>query len=186
MWGKLGYPRRALRLHECAGALVERFDGEVPADVETLLSLPGIGAYTARAVAAFAFGQRAAVVDTNVRRVVARAVAGQGEAGPPSTARDLAARGFDVVLGARRIQRLQQVAADCERSGVTARALALDVTDPASVERFTAEIAQADVLRSYLRTGRLPRAISPFWRAGTDTAQIQSLFDLTSLGLRNA
>ena len=91
MWGKLGYPRRALRLHECAGALVERFDGEIPSDVDALLSLPGIGAYTARAVAAFAYGRRAPVVDTNVRRTVARAVGGQGAAGPPSTARDLAA-----------------------------------------------------------------------------------------------
>jgi A/G-specific adenine glycosylase len=90
MWGKLGYPRRALRLHECAGELVDRFGGEVPSDVDALLSLPGIGAYTARAVAAFAYGRRAPVVDTNVRRTVARAVAGQGAAGPPSTARDLA------------------------------------------------------------------------------------------------
>jgi len=90
-WGKLGYPRRALRLHECATALVERHGGEVPSDVDALLGLPGVGAYTARAVAAFAFGQRQPVVDTNVRRVVARAFAGQGEAGPPSTARDLAA-----------------------------------------------------------------------------------------------
>jgi A/G-specific adenine glycosylase len=93
MWGKLGYPRRALRLHECAGQLVARFGGAVPADVDALQSLPGIGAYTARAVAAFAFGRRVAVVDTNVRRVVARAVAGRGAAGPPSTARDLAAVG---------------------------------------------------------------------------------------------
>jgi A/G-specific adenine glycosylase len=91
MWGKLGYPRRALRLHDCAVAIVERFGGAVPSDVDELLTLPGIGAYTARAVAAFAFGQRQPVVDTNVRRVLARAVAGQGEAGPPSTARDLAA-----------------------------------------------------------------------------------------------
>jgi A/G-specific adenine glycosylase len=90
-WGKLGYPRRALRLHECATALVERHGGEVPSDVEALLDLPGVGAYTARAVAAFAFGQRQPVVDTNVRRVVARAFTGQGEAGPPSTTRDLAA-----------------------------------------------------------------------------------------------
>ena len=59
-------------------------------DVDALLTLPGIGAYTARAVAVFAFGVRAPVVDTNVRRVVARAVLGQGDAGPPSTARDLA------------------------------------------------------------------------------------------------
>jgi A/G-specific adenine glycosylase len=91
MWGKLGYPRRALRLHACAAALVERHAGAVPADVDALLALPGVGAYTARAVAAFAFGQRVPVVDTNVRRVVARAVGGQGDAGPPSTTRDLAA-----------------------------------------------------------------------------------------------
>jgi A/G-specific adenine glycosylase len=91
MWGKLGYPRRALRLHECARQLVDRFNGVVPADVDALLSLPGIGTYTARAVAAFAFGQRQPVVDTNVRRVVARAVLGRGAAGPPSASRDLAA-----------------------------------------------------------------------------------------------
>jgi A/G-specific adenine glycosylase len=63
----------------------------VPSDVESLLALPGVGAYTARAVAAFAYGQRVPVVDTNVRRVVARAVGGQGRPGPPSTTRDLAA-----------------------------------------------------------------------------------------------
>jgi A/G-specific adenine glycosylase len=90
MWGKLGYPRRALRLHECATQIVARHGGAVPADVAELESLPGIGSYTARAVAAFAFGRRVPVVDTNVRRVVARAVNGVGSAGPPSTARDLA------------------------------------------------------------------------------------------------
>lgn len=90
MWGRLGYPRRALRLHECARALVDRFDGSVPADVADLLTLPGVGDYTARAIAAFAFGRREPVVDTNVRRVIARAVHGRGEAGPPSTQRDLA------------------------------------------------------------------------------------------------
>lgn len=88
MWGRLGYPRRALRLHDCARILVERFDRAVPSDLPSLLSLPGVGAYTARAVAAFAFGQRHAVVDTNVRRVVARVLAGQGAAGPPSHQRD--------------------------------------------------------------------------------------------------
>ncbi|MGI8761145.1 MAG: A/G-specific adenine glycosylase [Jatrophihabitantaceae bacterium] len=91
MWGKLGYPRRALRLHECAGVLVARFGGAVPQELDALLSLPGVGAYTARAVAVFAFGARHPVVDTNVRRVIARAVLGRGEAGAPSAARDLAA-----------------------------------------------------------------------------------------------
>jgi A/G-specific adenine glycosylase len=90
MWGKLGYPRRALRLHACAHELVSRFGGRVPADVEALLSLPGIGAYTARAVSAFGHGRRVPVVDTNVRRVVARLVRGEPRA-PATTARDLAA-----------------------------------------------------------------------------------------------
>ena len=90
-WGKLGYPRRALRLHQCSRAIVDRFGGQVPTAVDELESLPGIGSYTARAVAVFAHGQRHPVVDTNVRRVVARAIAGQGEPGPPSTRRDLEA-----------------------------------------------------------------------------------------------
>ena len=89
-WGKLGYPRRALRLHAAAAVIAAEHDDVVPSDVDTLLGLPGIGAYTARAVAAFAYGQKVPVVDTNVRRVVARAVHGAADAGPPSTTRDLA------------------------------------------------------------------------------------------------
>lgn len=90
-WERLGYPRRALNLHAAAVAITQRHGGVVPRDVPSLLALPGIGDYTARAVAAFAYGQRHPVVDTNVRRVIARAVAGQAEAGPPSIRRDLAA-----------------------------------------------------------------------------------------------
>jgi A/G-specific adenine glycosylase len=90
-WDRLGYPRRALWLHRAAVEIVERHGGEVPADLDALLALQGVGPYTARAVVAFAFGLRHPVVDTNTRRVIARAVAGQGEPGPPSTARDLAA-----------------------------------------------------------------------------------------------
>ncbi len=89
-WGRLGYPRRALRLHECAGVIVGGHHGLVPSTVEDLLTLPGVGTYTAHAVAAFAFGQRHPVVDTNVRRLVARAVDGTPQAGPATTARDLA------------------------------------------------------------------------------------------------
>ena len=88
LWGNLGYPRRALRLHAAAVALGERHDGTLPRTVPELLALPGVGDYTARAVAAFAFGQRVPVVDTNVRRVVARAVEGRADA--PVTRRDLA------------------------------------------------------------------------------------------------
>jgi A/G-specific adenine glycosylase len=80
-WGKLGYPRRALRLREAAVAVVERHGGVVPADVAALEALPGVGTYTARAVACFGYGQPQPVVDTNVRRVVARLVHGRAEAG---------------------------------------------------------------------------------------------------------
>lgn len=75
-WGRLGYPRRALRLHSAATAMVKDHQGEVPHDYDALRALPGVGEYTAAAVASFAFGQRHAVLDTNVRRVFARAVSG--------------------------------------------------------------------------------------------------------------
>ena len=84
MWGRLGYPRRALRLHGAAVLICDQHAGEVPTDLDDLLALPGVGSYTARAVASFAYGQRHAVVDTNVRRVVTRAVAGQADAGSPA------------------------------------------------------------------------------------------------------
>ncbi|MCU1583599.1 MAG: adenine glycosylase [Microbacteriaceae bacterium] len=90
-WDRLGYPRRALFLHAAAVDITERHGGVVPQNIDELLALPGVGHYTARAVAAFAYGHRHPVVDTNVRRVIARAVAGQAEAGPPSNARDLTA-----------------------------------------------------------------------------------------------
>jgi A/G-specific adenine glycosylase len=76
-WGRLGYPRRALRLHETARIVTSRHGGVIPSSHEELLALPGIGAYTAAAVAAFAFGRRHAVLDTNVRRVLARLASGQ-------------------------------------------------------------------------------------------------------------
>ncbi|MFG3304293.1 A/G-specific adenine glycosylase [Streptomyces wuyuanensis] len=75
-WGRLGYPRRALRLHGAAVAITERHGGDVPSEHAQLLALPGIGEYTAAAVASFAYGQRHPVLDTNVRRVFARAVTG--------------------------------------------------------------------------------------------------------------
>jgi A/G-specific adenine glycosylase len=75
-WGRLGYPRRALRLHAGARAIVSQHGGQVPSSYDDLRRLPGVGAYTAAAVASFAFGQRHAVLDTNVRRVLARACSG--------------------------------------------------------------------------------------------------------------
>ncbi len=76
MWGRLGYPRRALRLHAAAVECVGRFEGRVPSSYADLRSLPGVGDYTAAAVLSFAYGRRAVVLDTNVRRVLARLVEG--------------------------------------------------------------------------------------------------------------
>jgi A/G-specific adenine glycosylase len=83
-WGRLGYPRRALWLHATATILARDHAGQVPASVQALRALPGVGSYTAAAVASFAFGQRHAVLDTNVRRVLARLL--RGEELPPRTA----------------------------------------------------------------------------------------------------
>jgi len=89
-WGRLGYPRRALRLHAAAVAMVERHAGQVPDDPAALRALPGVGDYTAAAVAAFAFRRRAVVLDTNVRRVLGRLL--RGEARPVAASPGVAER----------------------------------------------------------------------------------------------
>ena len=96
LWAGLGYPRRALRLQECAREVLARHGGQVPSTEEELLALPGVGTYTAAAVRAFAFGRRSVVVDTNVRRVLARALGGEALA-PPSPTRAEHARAAAVV-----------------------------------------------------------------------------------------
>lgn len=84
LWGGLGYNRRAGYLHDAARAITESFDGRVPEEPAVLRRLPGVGPYTANAVASFAFGVRVGVLDTNVGRILARAIAnaplGRGEA----------------------------------------------------------------------------------------------------------
>jgi A/G-specific adenine glycosylase len=89
-WDRLGYPRRALNLHAASLAIVERHDGRVPDREADLRALPGVGEYTAAAVLAFAFGRRSVVLDTNVRRVLARLVDGQQHPGPSLTAAERA------------------------------------------------------------------------------------------------
>jgi A/G-specific adenine glycosylase len=86
LWANLGYPRRALWLHRAATEIRDQHNGVVPRDVDALLALTGVGDYTARAVAVFAYGDRHPVVDTNTRRVLARAVDGRSQPGPPAKA----------------------------------------------------------------------------------------------------
>ena len=83
-WGRLGYPRRALRLLEAARKLAAR-GNEVPETEQELLELPGVGRYTAAAILAFAFGRRSLVLDVNVRRVLARMADGQARPAPTET-----------------------------------------------------------------------------------------------------
>lgn len=90
-WAGLGYNRRALNLQRAARAIAVDHDGRVPDSVEGLERLPGVGPYTARAVAALAFGRPVAAVDTNVRRVLVRLV------GRPLTARQLQVTADDLV-----------------------------------------------------------------------------------------
>jgi A/G-specific adenine glycosylase len=121
-WGRLGYPRRALNLHGAALAIADRHANRVPSDVDQLLELPGVGPYTARAVAAFAYGVRTPVVDTNVRRVLARAIDGQAEPGPAQTRRDLAAMEAVLPLSPERARLTNAGAMELGQTVCTARA----------------------------------------------------------------
>jgi A/G-specific adenine glycosylase len=89
LWSGLGYYSRARNLHACARVITRDFDGNFPRDPETLASLPGIGRSTAAAIAAFAFGTRAAILDGNVKRVFARHWAVEGWPGQPRVAKQL-------------------------------------------------------------------------------------------------
>lgn len=88
-WRPLGYNVRPRRLHAIARESVARYGGTLPSDEETLLSFKGIGAYTAGAMLSFAFGRRAAILDTNVARVLFRVFVGRGNARAPTTRRHL-------------------------------------------------------------------------------------------------
>lgn len=89
-WGRLGYPRRALRLQECARVVAEQYGNVLPHSYDELISLPGIGNYTASAVMSFAFGERIAVIDTNIRRVLSRVFLGQESLGGSATKQERA------------------------------------------------------------------------------------------------
>jgi A/G-specific adenine glycosylase len=78
-WYPLGYNIRPRRLHAIARESVDRFGGELPSDEDTLRSFKGIGPYTAGAIMSFAFGKRAAILDTNVARVLFRVIVGKGD-----------------------------------------------------------------------------------------------------------
>jgi A/G-specific adenine glycosylase len=138
-WGRLGYPRRALWLHGAAIACRDRFGGLVPSDIVDLRSLPGVGEYTAAAVASFAFGQRHAVLDTNVRRVHARWLDGTER---PATA--------------------------TPKNGERLRALALLPDNPFAAARASVAVMELGALVCTARTprcDRCPVAGSCAWRS---------------------
>ena len=91
-WGRLGYPRRALRLHEASKVIVRDFNGVIPSTQEELRSLPGVGEYTAAAIASFAFNQQALVLDINIRRLFARVIDGVEFPTPAPTTKERNAR----------------------------------------------------------------------------------------------
>jgi len=100
-WEGLGYYRRARLLHEAARRIVERHGGRVPADEADLRDLPGVGAYTAGAVASIAHGRPAAIVDGNVLRVLVRVAGREVAADDPGTIRWCWSRSREIVEAAR-------------------------------------------------------------------------------------
>lgn len=91
-WGRIGYPRRALRLHAAAQIISADFSNEVPEDIHTLRQLPGIGEYTAAAISAFAFQKRTLVMDINIRRLLTRVIDGNEHPTPAPTSKEKAER----------------------------------------------------------------------------------------------
>ena len=89
-WGRLGYPRRALRLHAAAQIIAQDFNNQIPQSVNVLQTLPGIGEYTAAAIAAFAFEKQTLVMDVNIRRLLTRVIDGNEHPKPAPTAKEKA------------------------------------------------------------------------------------------------
>jgi A/G-specific adenine glycosylase len=119
-WRPLGYNIRPRRLHAIARESVERYGGALPCDEDTLRSFKGIGAYTAGAVLSFAFGRRAAILDTNVARVLFRVFVGRGTPKAHATRRHL----WEVsrtVLPARHVFDFNQALMDFGATVCTAR-----------------------------------------------------------------
>lgn len=197
MWGRLGYPRRAMRLRETAIACVERHAGRVPSTHEELLALPGVGDYTASAVMAFAHGRAAVVLDTNVRRVLARCLGGEERVGPAPTKgereRARALLPADDAAGARWAQAVMELGAlvctasapRCEACPVAAHCAWLAAGRPTSAlpaqraQRYAGTDRQVrgrllDVLRA--SSGPVDRArLDVVWL--TDTAQRDRALD---------
>ncbi len=119
-WRPLGYNIRPRRLHAIAREAVERYDGQLPSDEETLLSFKGIGAYTAGAIRSFAFGQRAAILDTNVARVLFRVFVGRGDPKAHAMRRRLWAIS-DTVLPRKRVFDFNQALMDLGATVCSAR-----------------------------------------------------------------
>ena len=119
-WRPLGYNIRPRRLHAIAREAVARYDGQLPSDQETLLSFKGIGAYTAGAIRSFAFGQRAAILDTNVARVLFRVFVGRGDPKAHAMRKQLWAIS-DIVLPRKRVFDFNQALMDLGATVCSAR-----------------------------------------------------------------
>lgn len=163
-WQGLGYNRRALDLWRAAGRLVADFGGEVPADLEALESLPGVGPYTARAVGAIAFGMTVGAVDTNVRRVLGRIVAGD-------TGR----------LGAAELQRLADAAVASDRPGAWTHAL-MDLG--ATLCRPREPLCDACPARALCRYAQAPAVVARSMGDRAMAREIPAPFRSTSRWLR--
>jgi A/G-specific adenine glycosylase len=119
-WRPLGYNVRPKRLHSIAREAVSTYGGTLPADRDTLLSFKGIGAYTAGAILSFAFGKRAAILDTNVARVLYRVFVGRGDPKGHAMVRQLWAIA-DVLVPRARVFDFNQALMDFGATACTAR-----------------------------------------------------------------
>ena len=160
-WTGLGYNRRALNLWRAAVAIVERHGGDVPRTVDELRALPGVGGYTARAVAAIAFGQPVAAVDTNVRRVIGRVRWGHA-APPPDDALQAAA---DTLVDTAQPDRWTHAVMDIGATICRPRNPACDLCPLSGTCRYAADRCSIRGAHASGLVGAVPNARRPRRRA---------------------
>ena len=180
LWSGLGYPRRCRNLHDAARMIVDRHGGRVPLELEALLALPGVGAYTARAVLSFAAGHDVGVVDTNVARVLSRLL------DSPLGARD-AQRVADAVVPAGRSWEWNQALmdlgstvcrarrAECDACPVEAWCAWEDGPDPAPASALTSKPQPRFEGSDRQARGRLMRRLAEGAVRRVDVARVMGL-----------
>jgi A/G-specific adenine glycosylase len=163
LWSGLGYYSRARNLHRCAQAVVAEHGGEFPRSAAQLQTLPGIGASTAAAIAAFCFGERISIVDGNVKRVLARLLAFEGDVGETAGQRAMWALAQDLLPPAPSHPDMRAYTQGLMDLGATVCTRTRPRCESCPVSGQCAALAQQDIARFPVKARRVKRRFERWW-----------------------